>query len=151
MTLICFHWAVNGPLRSSSHGPNQILGQKPSFDHFCDSNEPPIINIFFGTPCQIMVRFLICFHCWNPLILLYPIRSLAPFWPFCTLQTIGTPFKSLKFYIRVQKGQRGANSCAFGQRRLRGFQQCKKIENQTIIKEVTSKSKNMTFPHTLFL
>ena len=28
------------------------------------------------------------------------------------------------------------NGCVFGQRRLRGFQQYKKIENQTIIKEV---------------
>ena len=29
------------------------------------------------------------------------------------------------------------NGCVFEQRRLRGFQQYKKIENQTIIKEVT--------------
>ena len=47
------------------------------------------------------------------------------------------PFRSLKFYIRVQKGQRRVDGCTFGQRRLRGFQQYKKIENQTIIKEVT--------------
>ena len=29
------------------------------------------------------------------------------------------------------------DGCTFGQRRLRGFQQYKQIENQTIIKEVT--------------
>ena len=39
--------------------------------------------------------------------------------------------------VKVQKGQRSVDGCTFGQRRLRGFQQYKKIENQTIIKEVT--------------